>query len=324
MEFLRDREAFSQLANKAGLNTRDNWYEIDNSADDEAIIYVYSEIGYFGATAEEFVAELKDITASKITVRINSLGGSIFETIGIFHALRSHPAQITTQVDAIAASAASVIVQAGDHRVMLDNSEMMIHEAHGIAVGATAADMREMADILDNQTTKIAEIYAKRKGDGRTKGHFLALMRAGASNMGTWFSAKETVSEGLADVVVTPLKNQMRAGVTLGGRVQRQRESLNLTLEELSDRMNGPGARSANTLSQIENGTIDCPPPEVIRSLAGALNVSADSLFDAGESDGCNYEGRRDDKATTPTDFTDLFNTDPEDFEWSTPKETLV
>ena len=119
MEFLRDREAFSQLANKAGLNTHDNWYEIDNSADDEAIIYVYSEIGYFGATAEEFVAELKDITAPKITVRINSLGGSIFETIGIFNALRSHPAQITTQVDAVAASAASVIVQAGDNRVML-------------------------------------------------------------------------------------------------------------------------------------------------------------------------------------------------------------
>ena len=246
MEFLRDREAFSQLANKAGLNTRDNWYEIDNSADDEAIIYVYSEIGYFGATAEEFVAELKDITAPKITVRINSLGGSIFETIGIFNALRSHPAQVTTQVDAVAASAASVIVQAGDNRVMLDNSEMMIHEAHGIAVGATAADMREMADILDNQTTKIAEIYAKRKGDGRTKAHFLALMRTGASNMGTWFSAKETVSEGLADEVVTP---------------------------------------SSKSDNKVE---------EPVRT------------------------------STTPTDFTDLFNTDPEDLEWSTPKETLV
>ncbi len=204
MEFLRDREAFSQLANKAGLSTRDNWYEIDNRSDDEAVIYVYSEIGYFGATAEEFVAELKDITAPKITVRINSLGGSIFETIGIFNALRSHPAQIITQVDAIAASAASVIVQAGDNRIMLDNSEMMIHEAHGIAVGATAADMREMAEILDNQTNKIAEIYAKRKGDGRSKNHFLTLMRAGASNIGTFFNAKETVSEGLADEVVTP------------------------------------------------------------------------------------------------------------------------
>ncbi len=247
MEFLREREAFTQLANKAGLIKRDNWYEIDNAADDEATIYIYSEIGYFGATAEEFVTELRDITASKITVRINSLGGSIFETIGIFNALRGHPAHITTQVDAIAASAASVIVQAGDNRIMLDNSEMMIHEAHGMAIGATAADMRELADILDNQTDKLAEIYAKRKGDGRSKAHFLTLMRAGASNIGTFFSAKETVSEGLADEVVT-LKSKT---------------------EE---------------------------PESKIQEPVSAVN------------------------------FSDLFNTDPDDFEWSTPtdKEILV
>lgn len=204
MEFLRDREAFTWLTNKAGLSTRDNWYEVDNRSDDEAIIYLYSDIGWIGATAEEFVAELKDITAPKINVRINSYGGSVFEGIAIFNALRSHPAEVTTQVDAIAASIASVIVQAGDNRIMLDASEMMIHEATGIALGATAADMRELAEILDNQTIKLAEIYAKRKGDGRSKNHFVTLMRAGKSNLGTWFSAKETVSEGLADEVVTP------------------------------------------------------------------------------------------------------------------------
>ena len=246
MEFLRDREAFSQLANKAGLNTRDNWYEIKAKSDDEATVFIYDDIAWYGASADELVKELKDITAPKITVQINSLGGSVFEGIAIFNALRSHPAEITTQVDSIAASIASVIVQAGDHRIMLDSTEMMIHEATGIAVGATAADMQELAEILNNQTTKIAEIYAKRKGDGRTKAHFLALMRAGGSNMGTWFSAKETVSEGLADEVVTP---------------------------------------KSKTEAKVEEPV---------------------------------------DMSTTPTDFTDLFNVDPEDIEWSTPKETLV
>ena len=28
--------------------------------------------------------------------------------------------------------------------------------------------------------------------------------------------------------------------------------------------------------------------------------------------------------STEPTDFTDLFNVDPEDIEWSTPKETVA
>jgi ATP-dependent protease ClpP protease subunit len=244
MEFLRDREAFSQLVNKAGIVTRDNWYEIKDKADDEATVYIYDDIAWYGASADELVNELKDITAEKINVRINSLGGSVFEGIAIFNALRAHPAEIITQVDSIAASIASVIVQAGDHRIMLDSTEMMIHDATGIAVGATAADMRELAEILDNQTTKIAEIYAKRKGDGRSKAHFLTLMRAGASNMGTWFSAKETVSEGLADEVVTPKTKT------------------------------------------------DAKAPEPVTA--------------------------------APTDFADLFNTDPDDFEWSSPIKESV
>ncbi len=244
-EFLRDREAFSQLANKAGLNTRDNWYEIKAKSDDEAIVYIYDDIAWYGASADELIKELKDITAPKITVRINSLGGSVFEGIAIFNALRLHPAEVTTQVDSIAASIASVIAQAGDNRVMLDASEMMIHEATGIAIGATESDMIELAGILKNQTEKIAEIYAKRKGDGRSKNHFLTLMRAGGANMGTWLSPKETVSEGLADEVVTP---------------------------------------KTKTEAKVEEPV----------------------------------------KTSEPADFTDLFNTDPEDFEWSTPKETLV
>lgn len=246
MEFLRDREAFSQLANRAGLNGRDNWYEIEARSDDEAVVYIYSEIGWIGATTEEFVAELKDITAERITVRINSYGGSVFEGIAIFNALRSHPAEIITQVDAIAASIASVIVQAGDNRIMLDASELMIHEATGIAIGATAVDMRELADLLDNQTTKIAKIYAKRADGDRSEKDFTDLMRAGSTNLGTWFSPKEAVDEGLADEVVIPKKS-------------------------------------------------DSPPDDkTVSSIAS-------------------------------TDFTDLFNTDPDEFEWSIPtKKELV
>jgi ATP-dependent protease ClpP protease subunit len=245
MEFLRDREAFTQLANKAGLSRRDNWYEIDNRTDIPEIL-IYSEIGYIGATAEEFVAELRDITAPKIKVRINSMGGSIFEGIAIFNALRSHPARIITQVDSMAASIASVIAQAGEERIMIQRSQMLIHEAHGIALGATASDMRELADILEQQTELLADIYAEAKGDKRSRSHFLTLMRAKGSNLGTLLSDTEAVKEGLADEVVTPkTKTETKA-----------------------------------------------PEP-----------VTASS---------------------TPTDFSDLFNTDPEDFEWSEPIKESV
>lgn len=205
MEFLRDREALARLSNRA-TEARSNWYEIKAKADDRAEIFIYSEIGYIGATSEEFLAELKDITAANIDVRINSLGGSVFEAVAIYNALRAHPADITTQVDAIAASAASVIAQAGNHRVMMESSEMMIHEAHGVALGATSSNMRELADILDKQNEKIAEIYARGKGDMRSKKKFLSMMSAGEANMGTWFTPEETVKEGLADEVRKPVK----------------------------------------------------------------------------------------------------------------------
>lgn len=44
------------------------------------------------------------------------------------------------------------------------------------------------------------------------------------------------------------------------------------------------------TVRQILNAEIDCPPPERIRGFAQALDVSAQSLFDAAEEDGCMYE----------------------------------
>ncbi len=203
MDITRDREAFALIANRADIS-RSNWYEISNKAEDRAEIFIYSEIGWLGATAEEFASELKDVTSPNIDVRINSTGGSVFDGIAIYNALRSHPAHVTTRVDAIAASIASVIAQAGDERIMLDSSEMMIHEATGLALGATAADMRELAEVVDNQSDKIAGIYAQANGDGRTKSHFLSLMRAGGSNLGTWLSAHEAVDEGLADSVFTP------------------------------------------------------------------------------------------------------------------------
>ena len=136
---------------------------ITNKAGPKATIRLYTEIGFFGVTADEFAEGLEEITADEIEVQINSMGGDVFDGIAIFNALRSHPAKITTRVDGMAASIASVVVQAGDERVMLTGSQMMIHPAFGFAMG-DATDMRKLADILDRQTDIIAGIYTERAG----------------------------------------------------------------------------------------------------------------------------------------------------------------
>lgn len=172
-----------------------------DGTDGPAVIRLYGEISpWWGIAAEDVAAQLDEITADEIEVQIASLGGDVFEGIAIYNALRAHPARITTRVDSMAASIASVIAQAGDHRVMLTGSQMMIHEAWGFAIG-TASDMRELADILDKQTDIIADIYAER-ADGEVA-EFRTLMAAE-----TWFDADETVDAGLADEVVKPARRE--------------------------------------------------------------------------------------------------------------------
>lgn len=170
-------------------------YEIRNAgADDEAEVLLYDEIGgWFGAWADEFVAELKGITAPRIALRLNSPGGSVFEGIAIANALRAHPANVTVYVDGIAASIASVIALAGDRLVMRPQSQLMIHDALCLAVG-NAAELRETADLLDKQSDNIADAYAEKAGG--TRDEWRARMVAE-----TWYTAQEAVDAGLADEV---------------------------------------------------------------------------------------------------------------------------
>lgn len=163
--------------------------------DGPAVVRLYGVIDdWFGISAEQVAAELEQITADEIEVQINSVGGSVFEGIAIFNALRAHPAKVTTRVDGMAASIASVIAQAGDRRIMLTGSQMMIHEAMALTIGPSAVH-RKTAEILDTQTSIIAGIYEERSGqDG-----WLPLMADE-----TWFDHAAAVDAGLADEAVKP------------------------------------------------------------------------------------------------------------------------
>lgn len=181
-------------------NVKLPWYAIRNVADDDgdsaaAELLIYDEIGgSFGISSDEFVKDLMGIKAKNIDVRINSPGGSVFDAIAIYNALIKHPANVTTYVDALAASAASIIAMAGDSVVMMVGSQLMIHDALGLEMG-NAKDMREMANFLDRQSDNLATIYSAKGGD---TSDWRALMLKE-----TWMFADEAVELGLADSVYT-------------------------------------------------------------------------------------------------------------------------
>lgn len=164
---------------------------------DSATLYVLDEIGYWGISAADVMAELAQLsTVRNLTVRINSPGGDVFDGIAIYNAIADHPAQVTVMVEGIAASAASFIAQAGDRRCMNRGTQMMIHDAAGMCMG-NAADMADMQALLDRISDTIAGIYADRAGGDPAA--WRDRMRAE-----TWYGPDEAVAAGLADETATP------------------------------------------------------------------------------------------------------------------------
>jgi len=172
-----------------------NWYRVQ-ARGNAAEILIYDEIGLFGISAKNFIADLKaleSMNVAEITLGINSPGGECFDGIAIYNALKRYPAKITGRVDGVAASVASVILMAADKIVMPDNSMQMIHNPWGGAIG-DAEDMRDFADALDK--IKIAILAAYRR-TGKSDEELSAIMDAE-----TWMTAEEAKAAGFADEVI--------------------------------------------------------------------------------------------------------------------------
>lgn len=159
-------------------------------------INVFDDIGDGGwdggLTAKAFRGQLAGITGP-LEVHLNSGGGDLFDGLAIKAALEQHPGHVTTVVDGIAASIASVIAQAGSERVMAPGSMLMIHEAFTVAAG-NAAELRAAAEALDAVSQNLADIYARAAGGSPEQ--WRAAMRAE-----TWYTAEQAVTAGLADRV---------------------------------------------------------------------------------------------------------------------------
>lgn len=168
------------------------------SGKNAAELYLYDEIGasFFssGVTAKEISDKLKGMgTVDTINVRINSIGGDVFEGTAIYNLLRNHGARIEVDIDAAALSIASVIAMAGDEVRIAGNAMMMIHDPWSGSIG-TAEDMRSVADRLDKVKGLLAQTYSKRRGvdiDAVEK----------MMSDETWFTAQEAADHGFVDKV---------------------------------------------------------------------------------------------------------------------------
>lgn len=167
-----------------------------NNRGDTTEVLLYDEIGasYWGGTdAKSFAEQMANVSTANIHVRINSPGGNVLDGIAIYNTLKDHDAHVITEVDALAASIASIIMLAGDERRIADNAMVMIHNASTIAVG-DAATFRRTADLLDKWNDTLIDTYVRNTGNefGQVKDWM---------NEETWFGAEEAKEHGFVTAV---------------------------------------------------------------------------------------------------------------------------
>lgn len=139
----------------------EKWYEIKNKKD-AAEIYIYDAIGS-DYSAKKFIEEFNEIKANDINIHINSPGGSVFEGMAIYSIIVNSKKKVTTHIDGIAASIASVIALAGNPVKMAKNAQFMIHKVSNIVLG-DSDDMKKEAEIMESLEKQMIDIYHSKTG----------------------------------------------------------------------------------------------------------------------------------------------------------------
>ena len=176
-----------------------------------------------------------------VTVWINSPGGDVFAAASIFNMLKEYSGKITVKIDALAASAASVVAMAGDQVCMSPVSMLMIHNPATIAIGDSEEMLRAKA-LLDEVKESILNAYETKTGLSRTK---LSHMMDSES----WMNAHKAVELGFADSILyegDPPPEDKGVGVmfsrsvvtnSLLGKIPRPQPKTGIPIESLEKRL---------------------------------------------------------------------------------------
>ena len=235
----------------------EKWYNIQNKADNSADIYIFDEIGTYGVTAQDFISEIKGLKDMPINLRINSLGGDVFDGMAMYNVIKRRESKTTVYIEGIAASIATIIALGADEVVMAENSLFMIHNAWGGASGE-AKDMRKTAETLEKITSELTDIYVKKTGLSYDA---LAQMM----DEETWLNAEEAYKLRFIDTISDSIKVAAKYDVS---------KFKNITQEEIKNKLsiNINNKKMTNELKEWFNSKVE----EIVTSVKGEVKVSED------------------------------------------------
>jgi ATP-dependent Clp protease protease subunit len=160
-------------------------------------IYLYDTetdcIGSGSLSSAYVKSQLEAAAGADVAVHISSVGGSAFDAIAIYDLLKKYPGNVTTHIDALAASAASVVAMAGSKIVMSKYALLMIHKPM-VGSGGNADELLKDVQMLNVVQSRLAQIYMDKSGlDGVTINSLI--------NSVTWMTADQALNLGFIDAI---------------------------------------------------------------------------------------------------------------------------
>lgn len=140
-------------------------------------LYLYGDIVsdamYDNDVSPSRVKEMLDKAGNDVVVHISSYGGDAFAGIAIYNLLKDSGKKITTQIDSIGASSASIIAMAGEQIFFSTGAQLMIHNPSTMCWG-DKADFEKTIASLDKCKSAIIEIYNTHAVEGVDYGELMS------------------------------------------------------------------------------------------------------------------------------------------------------
>ena len=277
---------------------------------------------------------LSEANGEDVRVEINSPGGFVTPGLEIFNMLKNYSGNVETRIVSLAASMGSVIALAGNDIIVEDTAIFMIHNAMSVVGGdhhkirkeakviesisnliariyinKTGKSESEVHKLMDAETWLFGEeIVTEGFADSVVESEDQSKDKASAIQVATsavkycvaQMKKSEEAIEDLtqAAAMIDVFGFKPTAGEKLGAFLNRTINRMAGDDEEergrLIRRMASAAGIEENTVRQILNGSIVCPPIARLRAFARVLDVTLQSMINAAEQDGCNYSEEED------------------------------
>lgn len=171
------------------------WFTLKNEGESAPVkVWIHGDIGSYDIEAIDLIKALQSVGSQDVEFRIQSYGGSVYEGLAMFNAIKAHKGKTVGVVDGLVASISSYFLMACDTIQMPANATLMIHNP---AIGAWGGEdeIQSALTQLQNAKNTIADAYVDRSG--QSLDDVLAAMETE-----TWFTAQAALDFGLIDEVI--------------------------------------------------------------------------------------------------------------------------